>query len=90
MKRYHAIVSGRVQGVGFRFQAQMNAQTHDLTGWVRNKSNGDVELEIQGDPKNIETFFESLHTLRFPAKIKHIEQNEKEPLPHEKKFVIYH
>lgn len=90
MKRYHAILSGRVQGVGFRFQSQTNAQMQDLTGWVRNKSNGDVELEIQGEPLKIDTFFEELHKLRFPAKIKHIDKTEKEPVPDEEKFVIYH
>ena len=54
MKRYHIIVSGRVQGVGFRYFCVMNAQKFNLTGSVRNMSNGNVEIFVQGDPNNID------------------------------------
>ena len=56
MKRYHIIVSGRVQGVGFRYFCVMNAQKFNLTGSVRNMSNGNVEIFVQGDPNNIDYF----------------------------------
>ena len=56
MKRYHIIVSGRVQGVGFRYFCVMNAQKLNLTGSVRNMSNGNVEIFVQGDPNNIDYF----------------------------------
>ena len=56
MKRYHIIVSGRVQGVGFRYFCVMNAQKVNLTGSVRNMSNGNVEIFVQGDPNNIDYF----------------------------------
>lgn len=90
VQRIHAIVSGRVQGVGFRYQAKMNAEMKGLSGWVRNKRNGDVELEVQGDRETISSFFDSLYELRFPAKIKQIEKTEKEPVPNEEQFIIYH
>ncbi|ADI00269.1 acylphosphatase [Salisediminibacterium selenitireducens] len=90
MQRIHAIVSGRVQGVGFRYQAKVNAEMKGLSGWVRNKRNGDVELEVQGDRETISSFFDSLYELRFPAKIKQIEKAEKEPVPNEEQFIIYH
>lgn len=48
MKRYYVIFRGRVQGVGFRYTAQMYAERNNCTGWVRNLSNGDVDMEIQG------------------------------------------
>ena len=54
MVRYYIIVEGRVQGVGFRFFCTMNARTTDLTGWVRNMDNGMVEMEVQGEEKEIE------------------------------------
>jgi len=53
----HVIVSGRVQGVGFRFAAKQAALKHQLVGWVHNNFDGTVELEIAGDEENIEQFF---------------------------------
>ena len=48
MKRYYIIYSGQVQGVGFRWKLVQIAHKYNLTGYVRNLSNGDVETEIQG------------------------------------------
>ena len=41
---YHIVVSGRVQGVGFRYHTMAAAQRMGISGWVRNLSNGDVEI----------------------------------------------
>lgn len=60
MKRYHVIVEGRVQGVGFRGFATIRAQRHRLTGSVRNLSNGMVELFIQGEEAEIDAFLAEL------------------------------
>lgn len=48
MIRKHIYFSGRVQGVGFRFSAAHYARSLGLTGWVRNLSDGRVEMEVQG------------------------------------------
>ncbi|MFF2370771.1 acylphosphatase [Agromyces sp. NPDC058110] len=48
MIRRHVIVSGLVQGVGYRYLARKHAQRLDVTGWVRNLPDGTVEAEIQG------------------------------------------
>lgn len=50
------IVSGRVQGVGFRFAAKQSAQEHGLVGWVHNNMNGTVEMEVAGDKEKVEQF----------------------------------
>lgn len=46
--------TGRVQGVGFRFTAQRIANRYELTGYVKNLPNGQVEMLVQGNPKDIE------------------------------------
>lgn len=50
------IVSGRVQGVGFRFSAQQKAIELQLTGWVQNKFDGTVEIEVEGEKEKVEQF----------------------------------
>lgn len=48
MVRYHVLVRGAVQGVGFRYFAKGTAERLSLTGWVRNLDSGEVEIEVQG------------------------------------------
>jgi acylphosphatase len=45
-RRY--VVSGRVQGVGFRYFVEKNAARIGVTGWVRNLDDGGVEVHAQG------------------------------------------
>ena len=47
-------ISGRVQGVGFRFWTDREANARGIRGWVRNRSNGDVEALFAGDPEAVE------------------------------------
>ena len=42
-------ISGRVQGVGFRFFTQDTAVREGVTGWVRNRSDGRVEAYVEGE-----------------------------------------
>lgn len=51
--RRHIYVSGRVQGVGFRFRTQHFAVGLGLTGWVKNLDDGRVEMEVQGTEEGI-------------------------------------
>ena len=52
------IVTGRVQGVGFRFYTQRKARELGLAGWVRNRRDGSVEAVVQGAPAAVETMIE--------------------------------
>jgi acylphosphatase len=52
--RLHVYVSGRVQGVGFRYFVLDHAQRLNLTGWVRNLWNGGVELIAEGEQAQLE------------------------------------
>lgn len=47
---------GHVQGVGFRASTRSIAAGFGVTGWVRNDPDGSVEMEVQGDPAEIELF----------------------------------
>ena len=49
------VVTGRVQGVGFRFYMQRKAHELGLTGWVRNCRDGSVEAVVQGPAGAVET-----------------------------------
>lgn len=44
----HVTVSGRVQGVGYRYFVEHAARSHDLEGWVRNRRDGCVEAVFAG------------------------------------------
>ena len=54
----YALIEGEVQGVGFRWFVRSCALRFSLTGWVRNRCDGAVELEAQGEPAALEAFFE--------------------------------
>jgi acylphosphatase len=53
-RRY--VVSGRVQGVGFRFFVRDAAAREGIAGWVRNQDDGSVEIEAQGDAEALTRF----------------------------------
>ena len=52
----HAVVRGRVQGVGFRWFVRESAHRLGLSGWVRNLPDGSVEVAADGDAESIEVF----------------------------------
>ena len=61
-KRLHATIEGRVQGVGFRYFVVNMAEELNLTGWVRNLANGDVEITVEGNTKDLERLLSHVRT----------------------------
>lgn len=57
----YCLVKGRVQGVGYRDFVERLARESNLTGWIKNKSDGSVELVLQGLPDTLRTCIELLH-----------------------------
>ena len=49
-------ITGKVQGVGFRYFVLRQAQKLGINGWVSNKPNGDVEALAQGEKADLEQF----------------------------------
>jgi len=60
-KRVSARITGRVQGVGFRNFTRRRARGLDVTGWVRNESDGSVRLEAEGPADALESLVEAVH-----------------------------
>lgn len=56
MKHFNIIVSGHVQGVGYRWQAKKKAQQLGLKGFVSNQSDGNVYLEVEGSQERLKDF----------------------------------
>ena len=50
--RFKVVISGKVQGVWFRKHTQETASSLELTGWVRNEIDGNVQTEFQGEYQN--------------------------------------
>lgn len=76
MKRMHAIVRGVVQGVGFRFFARDLARRYRLDGFVRNRADGTVEVEVQGGEGTLAAFLKDLEIGPRSAHVTGIELKE--------------
>jgi acylphosphatase len=59
-KHYHVFFSGTVQGVGFRYTAQSYAEKLAIYGWVANRNNGKVELDIEGESSDVNDFLSKI------------------------------
>ena len=59
VRRY--FFEGRVQGVGFRYSTRQVAMGFDVTGWVRNLTDGRVEMLVAGEGEELDEFLEEIH-----------------------------
>ena len=74
---YHCGVhfSGHVQGVGFRYQTFQIAKEFDVSGFVRNLADGRVQLEAEGDRKEVQAFIHEVAD-RLDVYIRKVERTE--------------
>ncbi len=86
MKRYHIIVEGRVQGVGFRGFCQRYALEYNLTGSVRNMDNGMVEIFAQGEEDDLNQFLRRIREGDRFIRTDDISVKETKVEPGERKF----
>jgi acylphosphatase len=70
-RRY--LISGRVQGVGFRFFTERAAAREGLHGWVRNTRDGTVEIRAEGDVDALERFERAITHGPPQARVDHVD-----------------
>jgi acylphosphatase len=58
MKHVDIVVEGCVQGVGFRWSARVAARQLGVSGFVRNRQDGSVALEAEGEDQAVDRFLE--------------------------------
>ncbi len=76
-KLLEARVTGRVQGVGFRYYAQHTARSLGLTGWVRNEMDGTVSVVCEGDLPSLKRMAAWLEKGPPSAYVQHVEKRFK-------------
>ena len=81
------VFSGNVQGIGFRYTAHRIAGRYSLTGYVRNTPNSNVELFLQGHPKDIEDCLDDIKAT-FSNYIREVKIEEAEFNPEYDSFTI--
>ena len=88
MERYLIRYEGRVQGVGFRYFVYRTAGRFGLTGYAHNRSDGSVEVQVQGDEDRIAAFLKVVKDGNGFIIITRAEIQKTYPRPEEKSFEI--
>lgn len=81
IKKTHLKIYGVVQGVGYRYSAFRKAKQLCLTGWVKNRSDGSVELYIEGPDDKIEEMVSWAKKGPPSAKVTHVDVKKEEGEP---------
>lgn len=79
MTRRRVVVHGRVQGVWFRESARRRATELGVAGWVRNRGDGAVEAEIEGDAEAVEVLVTWFRHGPSGAQVERLEVEVREP-----------
>lgn len=87
MRRVHAIITGRVQGVAYRFSTEREAQRLGLAGWVRNRADGSVELEAEGNADAVAELLAWCAHGPPAARVDRVATTEREPTGADTEFV---
>lgn len=79
MRHVRVIVSGAVQGVGFRYAAHDAAARLGVAGWVRNRRDGTVEAELHGEEGRVDRMIDWLRKGPSAAHVERVEVSETTP-----------
>ncbi len=72
------VISGRVQGVGFRYFAQNAAAREGVTGWVQNLPDGRVEAFVEGDEEAVTRVERAIRSGPRGAVVEHVDVSDEE------------
>ncbi len=75
--RRRFVVAGRVQGVGYRWYAQLWGERLGLRGWVSNREDGTVESEAEGRPDTVREYESRLRAGPAGARVDAVETTER-------------
>jgi len=78
MVRYKVRVEGRVQGVNYRSFVQTAARTLGVSGWVRNDSDGSVEVVAEGTPETLDEFVDHVRKGSGLARVTDVQVDQRE------------
>ena len=90
MQQVHLLISGLVQGVGYRQFVRSMARKNYVTGWVKNLSNGQVEAVLQGREQDIKKVITACEKGPVIAEVKDVAIEWEEGKTIFKDFVIEH
>ncbi|PQD95673.1 acylphosphatase [Pradoshia eiseniae] len=79
MKQYHLIVSGLVQGVGFRYYTERIALSMQIKGWVRNLPDDTVEIVAQGTESALLAFIKEVKNSPGFSRVDDVKIHEQPP-----------
>jgi acylphosphatase len=79
VKRVHVLISGQVQGVGFRWFCREEALRRRLAGFVRNLPDGRVEAAFEGDPSAVDRMVEWCRAGPDFARVSEVDVTEEPP-----------
>jgi acylphosphatase len=85
-RRY--VITGRVQGVGFRWFAEAAAAREGVHGWVRNRADGAVEALAEGDADAIERFEHAIRHGPSAARVDHVDVEATVPSGRDAGFTV--
>jgi acylphosphatase len=85
-RRY--MITGRVQGVGFRYFTETAAAREGILGWVRNTADGRVEVHAEGDAESIERFERKIRHGPPHARVERVDVDDTSPSGREGGFTI--
>ena len=84
----HVFYEGRVQGIGFRYSVRSVAKGFEVIGWVKNLTDGRVELQVFGDPDEVRAFLTEIREGELNSHIRTVQELEIPPSLDVKGFEI--
>ena len=87
-ERLHVTIEGHVQGVGFRYFVKRQAEGSGVSGWVRNRYGGDVEVVAEGNRSQLESLLNALRRGPSGSSVRDIKHRWKDATGEFTNFII--